>query len=317
MIDVTGKPVTLRSATASGILCTSPETRERAERGDLPKGNLLDIARAAALLASKKTPELIPHCHPVTIDHLDIRFDFVRGDDALLPGRHGIRVTVMVKSIARTGPEMEALTAVSTALLVMYDLLKPIDKGLSIEGVRLTEKTGGKTDPRSRVKEGTEARILFVSDAQKSERKEDHAGHTAKTMLEKAGVKVTHLEEAGFDPGRIESLLKSWIEEHVPYIFVLGGTGLSERERTIDVVEKLIDREIPGVGEAMRRHGTDRTPIAMFSRSLGGVAGSSVILALPGSTRGAQESLQAVLPGLFHAQRMMAKRGPGGEFAHD
>ncbi len=317
MIDVTGKPVTLRSATASGLLAMTAETRDRAERGDLPKGNLLDIARAAALLASKKTPELIPHCHPVTIDHLDVRFDFVRGEDQELSGRHGIRVTILVKSIARTGPEMEALTAVSTALLVMYDLLKPIDKELSIENVRLVEKTGGKSDPRSRVKEGTTAAILFVSDAPKAERKDDHAGHTARTMLEKAGVRVTKLEETGFDPLKIEELLKAWVGERIPYIFVLGGTGLSERERTIDVVDAMVERDIPGIGEAMRRHGTDRTPVAMFSRSLGGIVGSSVILALPGSTRGARESLEAVLPGLFHAQRMMAKRGPGGEFAHD
>ena len=133
MIDVSAKPRRLRTAQAEGRLLCSGATLERVEAGDLPKGDLFHTARAAGLLAIKRTPDLIPHCHPVAIDGAHLEFKTERLSD----GSGTIRATVLVTSIARTGPEMEALTAVAVALAVVYDLLKPIDKDMEIASIRL------------------------------------------------------------------------------------------------------------------------------------------------------------------------------------
>ncbi len=136
MIDISEKTVTLRTAVARGRLQCLPETVARIREGRLPKGNLFDVARAAALLAAKQTPALIPHCHPVPIEETAVNFE-TEGD--------GVLCRVTVRCLARTGPEMEAMTAVSVALLTVYDLLKPVDKTMVVEGLLLESKTGGKS----------------------------------------------------------------------------------------------------------------------------------------------------------------------------
>src|SRR5690606_4926983 len=151
MRDITHKTSTLRTALASGVIYITAQTARKIEQGELPKGNLFDVARAAAFLGAKATPQLLPHCHPVHIDGMDVHFDYVY--PGVHPGyfsdgqasRVGIRLTVCVKSIGRTGIEMQALTAVSAAALELYDLLKPMDDQLEIGHTRLTKKTGRKS----------------------------------------------------------------------------------------------------------------------------------------------------------------------------
>lgn len=147
MIDITGKQKSLRKASATGILLCSEEAMRMIRENSLPKGNLFDVAKASGLLASKKTSDLIPHCHPVSIDFLEISFELQSKpgsdswDHALF--EHGVFVRVEAKSIGRTGIEMEVLTALSITLLTMYDLLKPVDKNMEISSIKLTGKTGG------------------------------------------------------------------------------------------------------------------------------------------------------------------------------
>lgn len=136
MIDITEKNVTLRTAVARGRLRCRPETLTLIREQRLPKGNLFDVARAAALLAAKQTPALIPHCHPVPIEETVVEFE--TNDD-------GVLCRVTVRCLARTGPEMEAMTAVNIALLTVYDLLKPVDKSMIIDDVLLESKSGGKS----------------------------------------------------------------------------------------------------------------------------------------------------------------------------
>src|ERR1044071_5876766 len=152
MRDITHKQITLRTARAIGILFCSPSTISLIKNDQLPKGNLFDVARAAGFLGAKTTPQLLPHCHPVNIDGMDISFDFLE------PGLHsslfskevfeksGIVITGEAKSIGRTGIEMEMLTAVSVAALEIYDMLKPVDTALEIGNIKLLEKKGGKSD---------------------------------------------------------------------------------------------------------------------------------------------------------------------------
>lgn len=136
MVDVGPKGETERIAEAVGVLIVAPETIEVLERHEAPKGDPLVVAQIAGIQAAKRTSELIPLCHQLPLTRVSVQVDI----DKQLPG---IRVQAEARVVARTGVEMEALTAVSVALLTLYDMLKAVDKGMHIEGVRLTRKTGG------------------------------------------------------------------------------------------------------------------------------------------------------------------------------
>lgn len=136
MVDVGQKPQTQRSATASGRIRMSPATLQAVRDGSGPKGDVLSTARIAGIMAAKKTGDLIPMCHPLALDTVSLDFTFE--DDA-------IAATARAALTGKTGVEMEALTAVSIALLTIYDMAKALEKGMVIEQVRLIEKTGGKS----------------------------------------------------------------------------------------------------------------------------------------------------------------------------
>lgn len=138
MVDVSGKEDTTRTAIATGLVTMTRETLEIIRKGDAKKGDVLGTARLAGIMAAKKTPDLIPLCHPLAISKVTIDFE----TDESVPG---IRVTGLVKTTGKTGVEMEALTAVSVACLTIYDMAKAVDKGMVIGPVRLLEKTGGKS----------------------------------------------------------------------------------------------------------------------------------------------------------------------------
>lgn len=136
MVDVGGKTETARRAVAEGRIRMSADALTAVRDGDAPKGDVLAAARIAGIMAAKKTGELIPLCHPLALDAVTIEFAFE--DD-------GVRVTATASLTGKTGVEMEAMTAVSVALLTIYDMAKALDKGMVIEGVRLLAKTGGKS----------------------------------------------------------------------------------------------------------------------------------------------------------------------------
>jgi cyclic pyranopterin phosphate synthase len=138
MVDVGDKPETTRVAEAAGELRTAPETVELLLRGAAPKGDPLVVAQLAGIQAAKRTAELIPLCHQLPLTKVDVKLDI----DETLPG---VRVSAVAQVVARTGVEMEALTAVSVALLTMYDMLKAVDRGMRIDNIRLTRKSGGRS----------------------------------------------------------------------------------------------------------------------------------------------------------------------------
>ncbi|KAF0675664.1 Molybdenum cofactor biosynthesis protein C [Profundibacterium mesophilum KAUST100406-0324] len=138
MVDVSGKPVTARVAVAEGAITMSAETLALITEGRAKKGDVLGVARLAGIMGAKKTADLIPLCHPLPITKVAIE---LTADDSL----PGIRVTGTVKTGGQTGVEMEALTAVTTALLTIYDMVKAAEKGMVIETVRLVLKDGGKS----------------------------------------------------------------------------------------------------------------------------------------------------------------------------
>ena len=135
MVDVGGKPVSVRTARASARLRAQPETIRRIRAGDLDKGDAVAAARLAGIMAAKRTSDIVPLCHPLPLDSVDVSLAFAE------PGE--VVIEACVRATARTGVEMEALLAVSAAALTIYDMCKSIDRGMSIEAVHLDEKTGG------------------------------------------------------------------------------------------------------------------------------------------------------------------------------
>lgn len=138
MVDVSGKPETLREAVACGRVVMKPETLALIQSGGLPKGDVLSTARLAGIMAAKRTSDLIPLCHPLLLTHVSVEFSVHEEESA-------IEITAIVQSSGRTGVEMEALTAVVVAGLTIYDMCKAVDRGMRLEGIRLRRKSGGKS----------------------------------------------------------------------------------------------------------------------------------------------------------------------------
>lgn len=137
MVDVSAKDITPRTATASGLVRMQPATLDRIKQGTLSKGNVLEVARLAGIMAAKRTAEWIPLCHTLPLEGVSLAFEY--------PDNRSLSITATTKVTGKTGVEMEALVAVSAAALTIYDMCKAIDRGLVIERIQLEEKTGGRS----------------------------------------------------------------------------------------------------------------------------------------------------------------------------
>lgn len=138
MVDVTAKAATVREATAHGVIRMSPRIIEQIQSGSIAKGNVLETARIAGIMAAKKTADIIPMCHPLAITHAAV-------DLEIQPEKHAVAISATVRLTGKTGVEMEALTAVSVAALTLYDMCKALDKDMVISDICLLEKSGGKS----------------------------------------------------------------------------------------------------------------------------------------------------------------------------
>lgn len=293
MKDITLKPPSLRSATAAGRVRLSASGLAMIAEGRVDKGNVTECARIAGLMAVKRTSDWLPHCHPIPI--LDAELYFALDEAALV-------IEAKVRTIASTGVEMEALTAVSAAALTVYDMMKPHVPAaeMSIDGIHLKEKTGGKSDFARTVK-GAAAAVLVMSDTVAAGKKPDTAGKSVADGLAKAGFTIAAYEVMPDEPLEIAARVSHWLAEGAALIVTVGGTGVGPRDKTVEAVKPLLVTELPGLMEAARNFGQQRTPYAMLSRGIAGLAGqNSVVMTFPGSRKGAEESLAAVLPGLVH-----------------
>ena len=294
MRNVSHKVTTKRTAIARAELTASPSTLTAIREGRVPKGDPLPIAKVAAVMAAKKTTDWIPYCHPIPIEFVDVQFE-------LLPDR--IIVTVQVISVAKTGVEMEALTAAASAALNLYDMLKMIDDDMEIVGIRLVEKRGGKSDFVSQ--SGWTAGVIVVSDRVSAGTFEDRSGEVLKAGLENLGALTVSKIVVPDEPEQIQKAVKNQAASGIDIVLITGGTGIGPRDRTPEALKDMFDLELPGVPETLRRYGQDRIPTAHFSRSVAGIIGSTIIAALPGSPSACEDALSALFPGLLHAQGML------------
>lgn len=294
MVDITSKTYTLRKAIATAIVKVSKqETIDAIINKQVPKGDVFEMAKAAGLLGVKKTPDLLPDCHPLPIEFTAIRYRM----DGL-----EIHIELEVHTIYKTGVEVEAMHGASVVALTMYDMLKPIDKGIEISTIRLLKKKGGKSDFKDKFKnrKDLKAAVIVCSDTISAGQKEDKAGKAIIAKLETCGVEIGAYEIIPDEKDQIQNCVHRFSKEKYNLLIYTGGTGLSARDVTPESIEPLLDRRISGIEEAIRNYGQDRTPYSMLSRSVAGVKGDMLILALPGSTNGAKESMDAVFPQVLH-----------------
>jgi molybdenum cofactor biosynthesis protein MoaC len=296
MISISHKTETWRQATAAGSLFLRPETLQLVKENRVPKGNVLEAARVAGILAAKKTPDWIPHCHPLPIE--GCRIDFILREDQ-------IKIAATVETVAKTGVEMEALTAVSAAALTLYDMLKPVDDSLVISGIALLEKKGGKSQYRENLPADFRAAVIVTSDGTHAGARQDKSGKLIVERLRSLGIRDIDYLILPDEEKQIEKALREFCDKGYRLVATTGGSGLGPRDVTVEATRKVIEREVPGAAEAMRGYGQRRTPYAMLSRGLVGVRGKTFIVNFPGSSRGTEESMNAVFPALFHGYGMM------------
>ena len=303
MRDITNKIFSHRLAIAEAIVKVSlPKTISAIRRKAVPKGDIFEMSKAAGLLAVKHTSDVIPDCHPLPVESASIRHE--------LQGKE-IRITVEVHSLYRTGVEVEAMHGAAITALTIYDMLKPIDKGIEIRSVKLLEKKGGKSNFKNILKRKVNAAVIVCSDSISAGEKKDRAGKEIIAKLRDCNVTVSNYVIIPDQPEAIREKLKRFTLKKTDLVIYTGGTGLSPRDVTPETIRPLLDREIPGIMEAARSHGQDRTPFSMLSRGVAGLIGRTLVLTLPGSTKGASETMDALFPYILHIFRVM-----DAEFKH-
>ena len=322
MVDVGNKAVTKRTATATGRLVTRPDVIALVRADDLPKADVLATARIAGISGAKKTSELIPLCHQIPLSSVKVDFDFTA--DSIL-------VTATAKTTGQTGVEMEALTAVTVAALTLHDMIKAVDAAATMTDIQLRDKTGGKHGhwmrpsaapdvaapepvegaptkrPRRSKPRANTAAVIVASTAGAAGTRPDTTGPVIADWLAAAGytAELTVVSDADI-AGEVARVLKT----APAVILTTGGTGVSPTDRTPEATLAVLDRELPGVAEAIRAHGLAATPMAALSRAVAGTARGTVIINLPGSPGGVDDGLAVLDDLLPHLVAQVSGGGP-------
>lgn len=295
MVDITHKSNSLRIAIAQATVSVSKqETIDAILNKQVPKGDVFEMAKTAGLFAAKRTSDMIPDCHPLPVEFTSVAYK-INGLE--------INILVEVRTIYKTGVEVEAMHAASVVALTMYDMLKPIDKSIVIKNIMLLEKKGGKSDKLYEQRSHLQAVVITCSEVVMSGKKEDTAGKAILEKLKKHEINIADYVIISDDKDVIQEKVKKYCNDKIDILIITGGTGLTNRDITPEAIRPMLDIEIEGIAEAMRSYGQNRIAYAMFSRSVAGMIGKTLVLALPGSTRGAVESMDAIFPAVLHIFR--------------
>jgi molybdenum cofactor synthesis domain-containing protein len=193
----------------------------------------------------------------------------------------------------------------SVVALNMYDMLKPIDKGIEICNIKLLSKKGGKSDYKDKFNKDILAGVVVCSDTVSKGLKDDKAGKVIEEKLISLGLSKIGYNIIPDEPTEIENIIQVNKEKGTQLLIFTGGTGLSVRDVTPETIIPLLEREVPGIAEYIRNYGQQRMPYAFLSRSIAGTIGGMLVITLPGSTGGAKESMDALFPYVMHAFKVL------------
>lgn len=330
MVDVGAKEVTQRVAFASAFVACSHEAVRLLRSGELKKGDALAVARIAAIASVKKTPDLIPLCHPIAITGVAVT---VTVED------NGVLISTRVKTADRTGIEMEALTAATTGALNIVDMIKAVDRGAHISYARIDHKSGGRSgewtrnesgdmrqsqldeahqpDCTDRTGAGTQldqphhagetsqaqeprqelVGVITVSDRSFRKEREDQTGPMIATHAANWGMSVTNVVVPD-EIDAIQTATRQLIAQGAWLVVTTGGTGISSRDVTPEAVSPLMTQQLPALTHALQSSGVGKAPGALLSRSVAGVhrTGHSrtAIITLPGSVSAVRDGLDLI-----------------------
>lgn len=294
MVDVGGKPVTDRRAVAEGRVRVGAEVAAAIRSNSLKKGDLLLVARLGGIQAAKRTSDLVLLCHPLPLSHIDV--------DARLDGDEVV-LTASVRTGGQTGVEMEALAAVAGAALNVVDMGKSLNPAIEIVSLRVVEKAGGKSGPKPAAATGVRVAILTVSDS----RTAGTALDTATPLLVEAvqsflSGEVIATKLVSDDRDAIAKQLRDWATDKAAPTLILttGGTGVGPRDVTPEATIDVVERTHPGLLELARARCLPGKPHAYLSRGIAGVVGRTLIVNLPGSPKGAVDTLRLIADVLPH-----------------
>ena len=327
MIDVGAKDPTARLATASGKIWMNAEAltalRERAN----PKGDVLALAQGAGIMGAKRTSDWLPLCHPLTLDGVAI--------ESVVEADHVV-VRCTVKTTGKTGVEMEALCGVQAALLCIYDMCKIIDPAMRLGDSIVEVKEGGKTGSwrhpetalhiakevsvaarasHGALLQGLRVGLLVSSDRCHRGQTEDKSGPLLQTLCEQSGATVVGRTVVADEEAAIAAACRDFADNKgCDLVMISGGTGLGPRDVTPQALRTVVSYEIPGIGEILRSGGARYTDMSWLSRSMGGVRGKTLFVALPGSSKAVEQGFAALVKILPHAAHVI-RGGDHGKHA--
>ena len=286
MVDITHKSNTLREATAQAtVKVGSPDTMELINNSNVPKGDIFEMSRTAGLLAIKKTPDILPHCHPIPIEFTEIQFSIRKLE---------ITISVTIKTIYKTGVEVEAMHGASVVALTMYDMLKPVEDEIEIGQIKLVNKTGGKSSFKTSA-EGRTARVVVCSNSLGAGNGEDKSGKHIAEVLKSYGVSTSY----AIIPEKKDEIEKE-VSDSTSDLLIFTGTSEGPQDITSDAIVPLLNSRLPGVEQEIRRYGQERIPYAMFAGTVAGIRQNRIVLSLPSSPDGVTDGLNVIFPSIFH-----------------
>jgi cyclic pyranopterin monophosphate synthase len=270
-------------------------------RADRQMPSVLQTACVAGQMAARRASEILPGACAAEIDSVEVAHQW---------GDVDLRLTAEVSGLSRAGLASRALLAVNICATALVDALDEHADSVTVEQARVVEQSGGMGDLGYDFEPPLSAAVISISDAVASGKKSDRAAEAVAAEIERladAGVRLVSREVLGDDAHQIEALVGRLAADSVDLVLTVGGTGLAHTDVTVDTVEPMLERPIPGIMEAARAHGQQLTPLAFMSRGVAGLIGATLVVTLPGSTQGAQESCDALFPAILHVFKTLRK----------